>query len=94
MDTTIPENLERNLGINNITITNTIETNIIKTKKLSALKWSLIEKPLSESDKQRNKIICDLGEKVSSTFVSKSNLITVGEYNYLKIREQITKYIK
>lgn len=70
-----------------------ISDSIVKTKKLSAQKWGMIEKPLSFADKQRNKIICDLGEKNASTYKQTSNLITIGEYNYLKLREEIIKEI-
>ena len=38
----------------------------------------------------RNKIICDLGEKNASTYKFSSNLITIGEYNYLSLREQLS----
>lgn len=70
-----------------------ISDNIVKTKKFNATKWGLIEKPLSESDKLRNKIISDLGEQNASTYKEKSNLITVGEYNYLRLREELAKFI-
>jgi hypothetical protein len=70
-----------------------LSDNIVKTKKLTANKWKLIEKPLSESDKQRNKIICDLGEKNASTYKFSSNLITIGEYNYLSLREQLSTFL-
>jgi hypothetical protein len=86
---TVEEKVNNDIVINQ----NKIADNIIKTQKLSSKKWGLIEKPLSESDKQRNKIICDLGEKNASTYKHVSNLITIGEYNYLKIREELTKYI-
>ncbi len=93
----IPNNpnssLAKGLKIEEDNINLKIDVNIVKTKKLTALKWSLIEKPLSESDKQRNQIICDLGEKLSNeTFIkNKSNLITIGEYNYLRVRESLLK---
>ena len=70
-----------------------ISDNIVKTKKFNATKWSLIEKPLSESDKLRNKIISDLGEQNASTYKEKSNLITIGEYNYLRLREELLKHL-
>lgn len=70
-----------------------ISDSIVKTKKFSAKKWGIIEKPLSPADVLRNKIICDLGEKNASTYKMSSNLITIGEYNYLKLREEITKDI-
>ena len=67
--------------------------NIVKTQKLSGKKWSSIEKPLSESDKLRNKIICELGEKNASTYKATSNLITIGEYNYLILRHELSKIL-
>jgi hypothetical protein len=67
--------------------------NIVKTKRFNANKWGLIEKPLSEADKLRNKIICDLGEQNASTYKAKSNLITIGEYNYLRLREELSKVL-
>jgi hypothetical protein len=70
-----------------------LSDDIVKTKKFNASKWGIIEKPLSESDKLRNKIICDLGEQNASTYKAKSNLITVGEYNYLKLREELSKVL-
>ena len=70
-----------------------LSDNIVKTKKFNATKWGLIEKPLSESDKLRNKIISDLGEQNASTFKEKSNLITIGEYNYLRLREELGKLV-
>ena len=70
-----------------------ISDNIVKTQKLSGKKWSLIEKPLSEADKQRNKIICELGEKNASTYKPSSNLSTIGEYNYLKLRDELSKFL-
>lgn len=70
-----------------------LSDNIVKTKKFNANKWGLIEKPLSEADKLRNKIISDLGEQNASTFKAKSNLITIGEYNYLKIRDELSKIL-
>jgi hypothetical protein len=71
--------------------------NIIKTKKLSGNKWSLIEKPLSVSDKLRNTIISELGETNANTNIttikSSTNLITIGEYNYLNLRKELEKFI-
>lgn len=73
-----------------------MDINIVKTKKLTAMKWNLIEKPLSESDKQRNQIICNLGDNLSNQTIltSKTNLTTIGEYNYLHIRQNILKLLK
>jgi len=65
---------------------------IISSKSLTAKKWTLIEKPLPEADLKRNKIINDLGEKSSNMFieiVNSSGLFTVGEINYLKIRDEV-----
>jgi len=65
---------------------------IISSKSLTAKKWSLIEKPLPEADLKRNKIINDLGEKSTNMtieLVNSSGLFTVGEINYLKIREEV-----
>ncbi len=65
---------------------------IISSKSLTAKKWTLIEKPLSEADLKRNKIINDLGEKSTNMtieLVNCSGLFTVGEINYLKIRDEI-----
>jgi hypothetical protein len=65
---------------------------IISSKSLTAKKWTLIEKPLSEPDLKRNKIINDLGEKstnITIELVNSSGLFTVGEINYLKIREEV-----
>ena len=70
-----------------------LSDNIVKTIKFNASKWGLIEKPLSESDKLRNKIICDLGEQNASTYKAKSNLITIGEYNYIRLREELSKVL-
>ena len=71
---------------------NKYDSNIIITKKLTATKWNLIEKPLTESERKRNEIILNLGEVSSTTNLvdyNKSNLIVIGEYYYLKIREKI-----
>lgn len=65
---------------------------IISSKSLTSKKWTLIEKPLSEADLKRNKIINDLGEKSSNMtveLVNSSGLFTVGEINYLKIRDEV-----
>ena len=65
---------------------------IISSKSLTAKKWTLIEKPLSEADLKRNKIINDLGEKSTNMtieIVNSSGLFTVGEINYLKIRDEV-----
>ncbi len=65
---------------------------IISSKSLTAKKWSLIEKPLPEADLKRNKIINDLGEKSTNMtveLVNSSGLFTVGEINYLKIRDEV-----
>jgi len=65
---------------------------IISSKSLTSKKWSLIEKPLPDADLKRNKIINDLGEKsinMTIELVNSSGLFTVGEINYLKIRDEI-----
>lgn len=65
---------------------------IITSKSLTAKKWTLIEKPLPEADLKRNKIINDLGEKSTNMtieLVNCSGLFTVGEINYLKIRDEV-----
>jgi hypothetical protein len=91
------ENLESNIKLSGLETVDSARgkllDNIVKTQKLSGKKWKFIEKPLSESDKMRNKIICELGEKNASTYKASSNLITIGEYNYLKLRDSISKYI-
>lgn len=46
---------------------------IISSKSLTAKKWSLIEKPLPESDLKRNKIINDLGEKSTNMTIELVN---------------------
>jgi hypothetical protein len=74
---------------------NNYDSNVIITKKLNATNWSLIEKPLTDSERKRNEIIQNLGEISSTsknTFISK--ITTIGEYYYLKIREEVTEYIK
>jgi hypothetical protein len=74
---------------------NKYDSSVIITRKLNATNWSLIEKPLTESERKRNEIILNLGEISSTTkniFVSK--LTTIGEYYYLKIREEILDCIK
>jgi hypothetical protein len=76
----------------NIDVVKTTD-NIVKTKKFNANKWSLIEKPLTEADRLRNQIICDLGEQNASSYKAKSNLITIGEYNYIKLREELVKVL-
>ena len=85
----------------------------IKSVSLTKSNWKLIEKPLSESDMKRNKIVSDLGDltttlpltsttssngpngpnNLMTIVVNTSNLITIGEYNYLKIRESIKEYV-
>jgi hypothetical protein len=71
----------------------------IKSVSLTKSNWKLIEKPLTESDMKRNKVVSDLGDTTSTsntketTILNISNLITVGEYNYLKIRESVKNYI-
>ncbi len=74
---------------------NNYDSSVIITKKLNATNWSLIEKPLTDSERKRNEIIQNLGEISSTsknTFISK--ITTIGEYYYIKIREEITDYIK
>jgi hypothetical protein len=71
----------------------------IKSVSLTKSNWKLIEKPLTESDMKRNKVVSDLGDTTSASnaketiILNISNLITVGEYNYLKIRESVREYI-
>jgi len=71
------------------------DSSIITTKKLTASKWNMIEKPLSEDDRKRNQIIMNLGETTSTSNlveeINKSSLITIGEYNYLQLRDKIYK---
>jgi len=65
---------------------------IISSKSLTSKKWSLIEKPLPDADLKRNKIINDLGEKSTNMrieLVNSSGLFTVGDNNYLKIRDEV-----
>ena len=71
----------------------------IKSDSLTKSNWKLIEKPLTESDMKRNKVVSDLGDTTSTSntketiILNISNLITVGEYNYLKIRDSVKSYI-
>jgi len=70
---------------------------IISSKSLTSKKWTLIEKPLSEADLKRNKIINDLGEKsiiMNIELVNCSGLLTVGDINYLKIREEVKNLLE
>jgi hypothetical protein len=74
-----------------VTIINS-NSKIITSKSLTSKKWSLIEKPLPEADLKRNKIINDLGEEstnMSIELINSSGLFTVGEINYLKIRDEV-----
>ena len=67
--------------------------NIIKNSSLSKDAWTFIEKPLSETDKKRNQIINDLGEKlgnINAENINLGNLYSVGEEHYLRIRDEIT----
>ena len=70
--------------------------NIIKNLSLTKDAWNFIEKPLSESDKKRNQIISDLGEKLSNVNIDNINIgiiHSVGEENYFTIRDKVSKYI-
>ena len=93
-----PINDEQNIKIKSLvqTVTGT-NSKLISSKSLTSKKWGMIEKPLSESDMKRNKIINELGEKSTNTtveIINSSGLFTVGELNYLKIREDIKNLIK
>ena len=87
--TELPTNCE--LNVKSVTqIVTGSNSKLISSKSLTSKKWGMIEKPLSESDMKRNKIINDLGEKSTNTtieIINSSGLFTVGELNYLKIRE-------
>ena len=70
--------------------------NIIKNLSLTKDAWNFIEKPLSESDKKRNQIISDLGEKLSNVNIDNINIgiiHSVGEENYFIIRDKVSKFI-
>ncbi len=70
---------------------------LISSKSLTSKKWGMIEKPLSDADMKRNKIINDLGEKSTNTdieIINSSGLFTIGDLNYLKLREEIKDLIK
>jgi len=73
---------------------NNYDSSLIITKKLNATNWSLIEKPLTESERRRNDIILKLGETTSTSNTYTSKLTTIGEYYYLKIRNEILDVIK
>jgi hypothetical protein len=85
------DNLPNKNLVKKVSIINS-NSKIISSKSLTAKKWSLIEKPLPEADLKRNKIINDLGEKSTNMtieLVNSSGLFTVGEINYLKIRDEV-----
>ena len=66
--------------------TKSINYNVISSQKFSDVKWNLIEKPLPDIEKKRNQMICNLGDD-SINIKNKSNMIMIGEYYYLKVRE-------
>ena len=70
-----------------------INYNVISSQKFSDVKWNLIEKPLSEVEKKRNQMICNLGDD-SINIKNKSNMIMIGEYYYLNIRDVLKNMIK
>ena len=71
-----------------------MSNDIITTKRLSSAKWTLIEKPLSQYDKIRNKMIFDLGSNITkNTCNVETNLILLGEYYYILVREKIMKCV-
>jgi len=85
------DNIQNKNLVKKVPIVNS-NSKIISSKSLTAKKWSLIEKPLPEADLKRNKIINDLGEKSTNMtieLVNSSGLFTVGEINYLKIRDEV-----
>ena len=70
-------------------------SSIINSVSFSALKWAMIEKPLDDIERKRNKILCDLGENLTTNNIFlKTNLITIGDYYYLIIRDKLIKYVK
>jgi hypothetical protein len=73
--------------------TKTINYDVITSQKFTDDKWNLIEKPLSEIEKNRNDMIRKLGDD-SIIIKNKSNMIMVGRYYYLKIREELVNFIK
>ena len=70
-----------------------INYNVISSQKFTDDKWNLIEKPLSELEKKRNQMICNLGDD-SINIKNISNMIMIGEYYYSNIRDIIKDFIK
>jgi hypothetical protein len=66
--------------------------NNIFTSNLTATKWSMIEKPLTDIERKRNQILSDLGTNANLSMGQcylKNKLITIGDYYYLSVREEI-----
>lgn len=71
------------------------KNNIVSSNKFTGHVWKAIEKVLPEIDIKRNKILCDLGKDIyNDNYTEQIKLITMGENYYLKIRDEIKKYIK
>ena len=73
--------------------TKSINYNVISSQKFSDDKWNLIEKPLSELEKKRNQMICNLGDDTIN-IKNTSNMIMIGEYYYSNIRDILMSFIK
>jgi hypothetical protein len=90
-----PESKEEIINQSKVQLKNSTK-NIIKNLSLTKDAWNFIEKPLSESDKKRNQIISDLGEKLSNVNIDNINIgiiHSVGEENYFIIRDKVSKFI-
>jgi len=70
-------------------------TSVISSTKFSTSKWTSIEKPLDKNERERTKLLCDLGENmVFNNVYLKNNLVVIGDYYYLSIRDKLLKHIK
>lgn len=70
-------------------------SSVVSSTQFGKSKWALIEKPLDKGERERTQILCDLGENmVLNNSYLKNNLVTIGDYYYLSIRDKLLKHIK
>jgi hypothetical protein len=68
--------------------------NDVMGNSFTSEKWKLSEKPLSPVEYARNQILVNLGENVISSNDLNTNLIIIGDYCYLLIRDKLIKPLK
>jgi hypothetical protein len=77
-----------------------MEINVITADKFTKEEWESIEKPLTVYERQRNQILVELAEKAYTNNTDnldieiESGLTIIGDYNYVWIRNEVSKYIK